>query len=63
MNQKTLPEQLLQLGTLWQKIKHLDRETRRKIMANPELASEYINEMNTNDSPVANNNTLDELTI
>ena len=63
MNQKTLPEQLLQLGTLWQKIKHLDRETRRKIMANPELASEYIDQINTDNRSVPDNNSLDELAI
>jgi hypothetical protein len=34
---ETLPQALLRLGLLYQKIKHLDVETKSKIMKNPEL--------------------------
>jgi hypothetical protein len=43
---ETLPESLLRLGLLYQKIKHLDIETKTKIMANPELLSQYVNQRN-----------------
>ncbi len=37
---ETLPQALLRLGLLYQKIKHLDVETKSKIMENPELLDE-----------------------
>lgn len=58
---ETLPEALLRLAFLYQKIKHLDVETKSKIMANPELLYEreiakllpqHVNERNFDDIAV-----------
>lgn len=46
MKKETLPEALLRLALLYQKIKHLDVETKTKIMANPKLLPQYVNERN-----------------
>ncbi|TWH54891.1 hypothetical protein CAL7102_02974 [Dulcicalothrix desertica PCC 7102] len=46
MKKETLPEALLRLGLLYQKIKHLDVETKTKIMADPSLLPQYVNERN-----------------
>ncbi|MBW4603923.1 MAG: hypothetical protein KME29_31255 [Calothrix sp. FI2-JRJ7] len=44
MKKETLPEALLRLAILYHKIKHLDLETRRKIMADPSLLPQYVKE-------------------
>lgn len=49
---ETLPEALLRLGLLYYKIKHLDIETKKKIMANPDLLLQYVNERNFDDIAV-----------
>lgn len=46
MKTESLAEALLRLALLYSKIKHLDFETKKKIMANPELLSQYVNERN-----------------
>lgn len=51
-NKETLPEALLRLGLLYYKIKHLDVETKKKIMANPELLPQYVNERDFDDIAV-----------
>lgn len=52
MKKETLPEALLRLGLLYQKIKHLDVETKAKIMADPSLLPQYVNERNLNNIAV-----------
>jgi hypothetical protein len=46
---ETLPQALLRLGLLYQQIKHLDIETKKLIMANPELLPQHLNQNNFDD--------------
>ena len=52
VKKETLPEALLRLGLLYYKIKHLDIETKKKIMASPDLLPQYVNERNFDDIAV-----------
>ncbi|NJR14979.1 MAG: hypothetical protein HC785_04280 [Calothrix sp. CSU_2_0] len=51
---ETLPQALLRLALLYQKIKPLgfDTEINKRIMTNPELLPQYINQANGDDTPV-----------
>ncbi len=52
LKNETLAEALLRLALLYSKIKHLDIETKKKIMANPEFLQQYVNQRNFDDIAV-----------
>ncbi|BAZ41432.1 hypothetical protein NIES4101_73980 [Calothrix sp. NIES-4101] len=51
---ETLPEALLRLALLFQHVKPLnvDIETKKSIMANPELLPQYIDQQNIDDHAI-----------
>lgn len=54
---KSLAENLLELGVLWQQIKHLDRDTRKQLL------QQRLDEINGDDHTITNNNAVNKFTV
>ena len=55
--QQSLPTQLLELATLYQQIKHLDRTTRQQLL------QQRLDEINGDERTITDNNTINEFTV
>lgn len=60
---ESLPKRLKKLAIVFQKVKHLDEDTIRFYLANPDLVLNNIDKFNVGDIPVQDSNRPDKLTV
>ena len=60
---ESLPKRLKKLAIVFQKVKHLDEDTIRFYLANPDLVLNNIEKFNAGDIPSLDSNRPDKLSV
>ncbi|MBF2067806.1 MAG: hypothetical protein IGS39_25830 [Calothrix sp. C42_A2020_038] len=60
---ESFPKRLKKLAIVFQKVKHLDEDTIRFYLANPDLVLNNLDKFNVGDTPIQDSNPPEKLTV